>query len=68
MNHVCFDLFRCLFFFQDFKLVKNKPKLEDFAFLNFWPIFSPARHIKHLNRLEHTLANQFPSYVTLESH
>ena len=48
--------------FQDFE----GQNLLIFAY--FWQIFSPADQFKHLNRLEHTLANQFPSYVTLESH
>ena len=48
--------------FQDFE----GQNLLIFAY--FGPIFCPADQIKHLNRLKHTLAHPFPSYVTLESH
>ena len=37
-------------------------------FYYFWPIFGPDDQIKHLNGLKHTVAHQFLSYVTLESH
>ena len=31
----------------------------------FLPIVGPVDQIKHLNRLKHTLAHQFPSYVNI---
>ena len=34
-----------------------------FAYL--WPIFASSDQDKHLNRSKHTLADQFPSYITL---